>query len=130
MGKPKPKSALRPRYLKVHAFLVFAFLFLPIAVLVTFSFNKARSGTSWTGFSTRWYRDLIHNEEVLQDFRNTLKVAIVSTIVPARPRWGRISVNGSTPRIETQMMYLLPRRSPSGPPACRRGGISRRGWRC
>jgi len=81
MGKPKPKSALRPRYLKVHAFLVFAFLFLPIAVLVTFSFNKARSGTSWTGFSTRWYRDLIHNEEVLQDFRNTLKVAIAATIV-------------------------------------------------
>jgi len=77
----RPKSSLRPRYLKFHALIVFAFLFTPIVVLVTFSFNKARSGTDWTGFSTRWYHDLIHNEEVLQAFRNTLKVAIVATIV-------------------------------------------------
>jgi spermidine/putrescine transport system permease protein len=77
----KPKSALRPRYLKLHAILVFAFLFTPIIVLVVFSFNKARSGTDFTGFSTRWYRDVIHNEEILQAFRNTLKVAIASTIV-------------------------------------------------
>ena len=40
------KSALRPRYLKVHAVLVFAFLFAPIIVLVVFSFNKAKSGTN------------------------------------------------------------------------------------
>ncbi len=75
------KSALRPRYLKLHAALVFAFLFAPIIVLVVFSFNEARSGTYWTGFSTHWYPDLFHNEDVLQAFRNTLKVAFVSTAV-------------------------------------------------
>ena len=53
------KSSLRPRYLKLHAVLVFAFLFAPIIVLVVFSFNKARSGTTWTGFSTHWYGDLL-----------------------------------------------------------------------
>jgi spermidine/putrescine transport system permease protein len=74
------KSALRPRYLKLHAILVFAFLFAPIAVLVVFSFNQAKSGTDWTGFSTRWYHDLYHNSEVLKAFRNTLKVAISATI--------------------------------------------------
>ena len=74
------KSALRPRYLKLHAVLVFAFLFLPIVVLVVFSFNKARSGTDFTGFSTRWYHDLIHNHDALQAFRNTLKVAFSATI--------------------------------------------------
>ncbi len=75
------KSALRPRYLKLHAILVFAFLFLPIGVLVFFSFNHARSGTDFTGFSTKWYSELIHNHGALQAFRNTLKVAISATVV-------------------------------------------------
>jgi spermidine/putrescine transport system permease protein len=75
------KSPLRPRYLKLHAVLVFAFLFAPIIVLVVFSFNKARSGTTWSGFSTHWYSDLAHNEQALQAFRNTIKVAVVATIV-------------------------------------------------
>jgi spermidine/putrescine transport system permease protein len=75
------KSALRPRYLKVHAVLVFAFLFAPIVGLVVFSFNTTRSGTHWTGFTTHWYGDLLHDEPVLHAFRNTLKVAITATII-------------------------------------------------
>ena len=75
------KSALRPRYLIAHAILVYAFLFLPIVVLVVFSFNRARSGTDWTGFSTHWYHELVHNSAVLAAFRNTLKVAVVATVV-------------------------------------------------
>jgi spermidine/putrescine transport system permease protein len=75
------KSALRPRYLHLHAIIVFAFLFIPIVVLVVFSYNNARSATHWTGFSTHWYHDLINNEEALKAFRTTLKVAIIATIV-------------------------------------------------
>jgi spermidine/putrescine transport system permease protein len=60
---------------------VYAFLFTPIVVLVTFSFNKARSGTKFTGFSTKWYNDLVHNHEALQAFRTTLKVGIAATVV-------------------------------------------------
>jgi spermidine/putrescine transport system permease protein len=74
------KSALRPRYLIVHAVVVFAFLFAPIVVLVVFSFNKAKSGTKWAGFSTRWYSSLAHNHDALQAFRNTLKVAFIATL--------------------------------------------------
>jgi spermidine/putrescine transport system permease protein len=77
----RPKSALRPRYLKLHAVLVFAFLFAPIVGLVVFSFNKARSGTHWTGFTTHWYHDLLHNSDALHAFRNTLKVAFTATII-------------------------------------------------
>jgi spermidine/putrescine transport system permease protein len=75
------KSSLRPRYLKVHAVLAFAFLFTPIVVLVVFSFNKAKSSTTWTGFSTQWYSKLAHNHDALQAFRNTIKVAVVATLV-------------------------------------------------
>ena len=77
----KNKSSLRPRYLKLHAVLVFAFLFAPIVVLVVFSFNKARSGTAWTGVSTKWYGKLAHDHLALQAFRNTLKVAFTATLI-------------------------------------------------
>jgi spermidine/putrescine transport system permease protein len=77
----RAKSPLRPRYLKLHAILVFAFLFAPIIVLVAFSFNREKSGTSWGGFTTSWYSKLMHNPEALQAFRNTLKVAVVATLV-------------------------------------------------
>jgi spermidine/putrescine transport system permease protein len=49
-------------------------------VLVVFSFNHARSGTDFTGFSTRWYSALAHNHDALQAFRNTLKVAVTATV--------------------------------------------------
>lgn len=77
----KNKSSLRPRYLKLHALMVFAFLFAPIVVLVVFSFNQARSGTAWTGVSTKWYSKLAHDHLALQAFRNTLKVAFTATLV-------------------------------------------------
>ena len=64
----RPRSALRPRYLRIHAVVVFLFLFAPIIVLVIFSFNSARSGTTWTGFSTKWYPDLLDNEAVKKAF--------------------------------------------------------------
>jgi spermidine/putrescine transport system permease protein len=74
------KSALRPRYLKVHAAIVFAFLFAPIIVLIVFSFNQAKSNTKWTGFSTRWYDDLFHNHYALNAFWTTIKVGVVATL--------------------------------------------------
>jgi spermidine/putrescine transport system permease protein len=74
------RSALRPRYLRLHALLVFAFLFAPIFVLVAFSFNDARSGTAWRGFTSHWYGDLFENDNVQKAFRNTLQVAFTATI--------------------------------------------------
>jgi spermidine/putrescine transport system permease protein len=74
------KSALRPRYLRIHALIVFMFLFAPIIVLVVFSFNAGRSGTHWDGFTTNWYSDLFDNEGVKKAFGNTLKVALVATL--------------------------------------------------
>jgi spermidine/putrescine transport system permease protein len=72
---------LRPRYLRVHALLVYLFLFAPIVVLVVFSFNEARSGTKFSGFTTDWYSDLVRNEGVKDAFKRTLQVAISATIV-------------------------------------------------
>src|SRR5512134_3816157 len=65
----------RSRYLRVHMGLLFAFLYLPIAVLVALSFNASGLPTSWGGFSLQWYRDLVGNEELISAIRNSLVVA-------------------------------------------------------
>ncbi|GEM86704.1 ABC transporter permease [Meiothermus granaticius] len=69
------------RLLSVYAWLVFAFLYLPIVVIVALSFNKSRYGVSWTGFTLEWYSRLFANERVLEYLGNTLVVATVSTTV-------------------------------------------------
>lgn len=69
------------RLLKVHIGLVYLFLYGPIAVLVALSFNKSGMPTSWGGFSTKWYLELVGNEAILSSAVNTLIVAVISTIV-------------------------------------------------
>ena len=66
---------------KFYMFLVFAFLYAPIVVLMVFSFNESKTRGNWTGFSFRWYQELLNNRQVLEALRNTLTIAIVATIV-------------------------------------------------
>ncbi|MBL8665890.1 MAG: ABC transporter permease subunit [Rhodospirillales bacterium] len=56
----------------------FAFLYLPILLLVIFSFNDSRLVTVWAGFSTRWYGELLRNEMLLDAAWVTLRIGIVS----------------------------------------------------
>ncbi len=60
---------------------VFAFLYIPISVLVALSFNEGGLPTAWTGFSTRWYGELWRNAEIIGAARNTLVVAVISTAI-------------------------------------------------
>src|SRR5262245_35397509 len=61
--------------------LVFAFLYVPIAVLVALSFNEGGLPTVWSGFSTKWYVSLASNHEILAAALNTLIVATASTVI-------------------------------------------------
>ena len=55
-----------------------AFLYLPIVLLVVYSFNESRLVTVWGGFSTRWYVALFQNEQLLAAVWVTFRVAFVS----------------------------------------------------
>ena len=57
----------------------FAFLYLPMVILVIFSFNESKLVTVWAGFSTKWYGELLHNEAFLDAAWVTLKVAVLSS---------------------------------------------------
>ena len=61
--------------------LVFAFLYIPIILLVVFSFNSSRLNIRWEGFSTRWYGELFGNKVLIDAFQNSLSVAIATTIL-------------------------------------------------
>ncbi|ADZ71941.1 ABC transporter permease [Polymorphum gilvum] len=61
--------------------LGFAFLYLPILILVVFSFNASRLVTVWGGFSTVWYVELLKNQQLLDAAWVTAKVAFLSASV-------------------------------------------------
>ena len=69
------------RLLNGHLWLVYAFLYTPILVLMGLSFNEIGLPTAWGGLSTKWYGVLFENDAVLSAARNTLIVAIVSTVL-------------------------------------------------
>jgi spermidine/putrescine transport system permease protein len=66
--------------LGTNAALVFGFLYLPVVILIIFSFNNTRSVAVFTGFSTEWYTSLAANDELLDAARNSLLVGLITTI--------------------------------------------------
>lgn len=73
---------MRPsRGLTLYAFLAYIYLYLPIFFLVLFSFNTSRLSVYWTGFTLNWYRDLFADKAIWDATRNTLIVAITSTVL-------------------------------------------------
>lgn len=59
--------------------LGFAFLYLPMLILIVYSFNESKLVTVWAGFSTKWYGELLQNEAFLDAAWVTIKVAIMSS---------------------------------------------------
>ena len=59
--------------------LGFAFLYLPMIILIIFSFNSSKLVTVWAGFSTKWYGELLGNQAFLDAAWVTLKVAVLSS---------------------------------------------------
>lgn len=66
--------------LRGTAFLTYIFLYLPILILVAFSFNRSRLGVTWQGFTFDWYIKLMKNVQIISAARNSLLVAVVSTL--------------------------------------------------
>jgi putrescine transport system permease protein len=59
--------------------LGFAFLYLPMLILIAYSFNESKLVTVWAGFSTKWYGELLRNEAFLDAAWVTIKVAVLSS---------------------------------------------------
>ena len=66
---------------KIYMGLVMLFLYLPILVLVIFSFNDSKSRSVFTGFTFDWYVKLFNNELIMTSLRNTLIVAVAASLI-------------------------------------------------
>ncbi len=66
---------------KLYTFLVFLFLYAPIAVLILFSFNSGKSTAIFEGFSLYWYEELFKDSATLAAFKNSMIVAVVSSVI-------------------------------------------------
>lgn len=76
----RPKSPAE-RLLASNAWLVYAFFYAPILVLIVFSFNENNNVGIWTEPSLRWYRDVLSNKAVLSAIKISVIVAVISTLV-------------------------------------------------
>ena len=66
---------------RIYLFLMFAFLYLPIVVLIVLSFNDSRSKVKWGGFTFRWYTGCFQDEKIMAAFATTLQVTFLSAII-------------------------------------------------
>lgn len=94
---------------KIYSGIIFVFLFAPIAVLLFFSFNDAKSLSVFSGFSLRWYQELFHDRSTLTAVKNTLILALSATVISTvmgtlaamginrlRSKWYRAAMNTVT----------------------------------
>lgn len=96
-------------WLRGHSLLVYAFLYLPIVVVVVFSFNATdRRVTDWDGFSLRWYETVLSDRVIQRTLINSfivgLATAVIATVVGTMaalgiqraPRWFRMPFDALT----------------------------------
>lgn len=66
---------------KIYITLIILFLYAPIGTLMVLSFNASKTRAKWGGFTFKWYGQLLHNDEILKAFGNTLLIALLSSVI-------------------------------------------------
>ncbi|MBR1863091.1 MAG: ABC transporter permease [Ruminococcus sp.] len=66
---------------KVYMALVLMFLYIPIFVLIVFSFNETKSRSVFSGFTLDWYNRLFHNSIIISSLINTIIIAVAASII-------------------------------------------------
>ena len=102
-------AGLVEAWLRGHTVLVYLFLYLPIVIVVVFSFNGTeRRVTDWDGLSLRWYEQVLGSREIQRYLTNSvivgLATAVIATVAGTMaalglqrvPRWARIPFDGLT----------------------------------
>jgi spermidine/putrescine transport system permease protein len=71
----------RQRLLSAYSLAILGFLYLPIAVLVLYSFNQSRINAVWSGWTWKWYVSLFDNRQVMEALMNSLTIAVATAII-------------------------------------------------
>ena len=65
----------------IYLILVLLFLYLPILILMFFSFNESKSMSLWTGFSLKWYKEMLSNTMIMEAIWNTFTIALAAAAI-------------------------------------------------
>lgn len=65
---------------KIYIFLVMLFLYLPIFVLIAYSFNDGKTSV-WKGFTLKWYGELFNSRSIMSSLYNTLIIALLASVI-------------------------------------------------
>lgn len=66
---------------KFYVAIIYVFLYLPITVLIFFSFNDSKSRTVFSGFTLKWYEKLFTNDIIISALVNTIAVALIAAVI-------------------------------------------------
>ena len=81
MNKRKIRRKAKKISTSVFSSLVYAFIYIPVIILIVFSFNNQKANTNWVGFTTDWYVKLFKDAELWGIVLNTFVIAVISTLL-------------------------------------------------
>lgn len=71
------------RFQKFYLSLFFVLLYLPVLSVILYSFNKSTSTAHWAGFTLDWYRELFKDRVIIESFKISMQVAVLTSILSA-----------------------------------------------
>lgn len=92
----------------IYLFLIFLFMYAPIAVMMIYSFNDSRSRTTqWKGFTLKWYFKLFEDSQILKALQTTLAVALISAAVATIiGTLAAIGISGMNKKLKSAVMSV------------------------
>ena len=92
---------------KIYLALFFILLYAPIVTLIVLSFNQSKTRAKWGGFTLKWYKELLKNEQIMSAFYTTLIIAFVSAaIATVIGTAAAIAIQGMKQKWKTMYMGL------------------------
>ncbi|GJN64099.1 MAG TPA: ABC transporter permease [Candidatus Faecalibacterium intestinipullorum] len=95
---------------RAYVVLFFAFMYLPIAYMIVFSFNQSKGYSLFTGFTLKWYASLFSNASILRALWVSLEVALISaviaTVLGTAAALGIASMGRKSQLIVTNITYI------------------------
>ncbi len=77
----KQKKKISSIFAGIYSFLIYLFLYIPIFVMMVFSFNNSKYKGNWVGFTLKWYDELFKDKSILDSVYTTLIVALISAFL-------------------------------------------------
>ena len=96
---------------KLYSILIYIFLYLPIVILIVYSFNSSKYGTSWQGLTLDWYKKLYSNNLLIDSTKNSFLIAVlsasISTLIGTISALGLYSYRFKGRKIFSSIVYVL-----------------------